>query len=237
MSDSANPLAHQVALVTGASSGIGRALCERMSTAGALVYGISRSPEDVPSSVQHIPCDLREPEEIDDAIAELTHLDIVVNNAGIAYKSGIIDGDPSDWDAMLQLNVRAVALLCQKTLPLLGRHGRILNVSSQSGHRVPPSGGFYAATKFAVRGITDALRYELAGDDRNIRVGTISPGFVDTALLDIYFKGREEALAETRTSAAMLTADDVADTIFYMLTSPPSVAFDDIRMRAVGQLG
>lgn len=237
MSIPSHPLAGQVALVTGVSSGIGRETARLLIDRGALVHGISRTADSVPEGVQHIPCDLTDPADLEASISSLDHLDMLVNNAGVAYRSKIIDGDLQHWQQMLDLNVRAPALLCQHCLPLMGKGARVLNISSQSGHRVPPSGGFYAATKFALRGITDALRAELADDPRNIRVATISPGFVDTALLDTYFAGREEELEKTKETVPMLTAEDVAATIIHMLCAPPHVAFDDIRIRSAGQIG
>ena len=104
-----------------------------------------------------------------------------------------------------------------------------------SGHRVPPSGGFYSPTKFAVRGISDALRNELRSDDNPTRVATVSPGFVDTPLLDHYFKGREDQLSQTRASMRMLQPEDVASSILHILDTPLHVEITDIQMRSVDQ--
>lgn len=100
-----------------------------------------------------------------------------------------------------------------------------------SGHRVPPSGGFYAATKFAVRAITEALRYELKIQKNKTRVSMISPGFVDTPLLDNYFKGSEEKLSELRERLEMLKPEDVANSLIHILESPNHVEIGDIMMR------
>jgi len=152
-------LADQQILITGASSGIGKALAEALLKEGATVLGLCRTVENLPSGVRPIPCDLTRREEIESAFAGIEQLDILVNNAGRAHMAPITTGDPALWEEMWQINVQGLALCAQKALPLFPKTGgHILNISSMSGHRVPPSGGFYAATKFAVRAITDALR-------------------------------------------------------------------------------
>jgi len=127
----------------------------------------------------------------------------------------------------------ALSLCCQLSLkhfPPAG--GRIVNVSSMSGHRVPPTGGFYAPTKFAVRAISDALRMELRSVGSHIQVACVSPGFVDTPLLDQYFRGKEKALADTRSAMKMLEARDVAWAILSILEAPAHVEIGDILLRS-----
>ena len=161
----AMPLSNQTALVTGASSGIGHAISVQLLDAGAKVLGLCRDTSKLPEGVEPIVCDLSDPSQIDQVFASLTHLDILVNNAGLALLSRISDGNPADWQTMWQLNVQALTICCQKSLALFPQSGgQIVNTSSMSGHRVPPSGGFYSPTKFAVRGISDALRHELRTD-------------------------------------------------------------------------
>ena len=176
------------------------------------------------------------PAEIDKVFASLSHLDILVSNAGLALLSRIADGNPADWETMWQLNVQALTICCQKSLALFPESGgQIINTSSMSGHRVPPTGGFYSPTKFAVRGISDALRYELRADGNPTRVATVSPGFVDTPLLDDYFKGREDQLAQTRSSMRLLQPEDVASSVLHILNTPLHVEITDIQMRSVDQ--
>ena len=229
-------LANKTALVTGASSGIGRAITIELLEAGANVMGLCRNTSKLPEGVEPISCDLSDPEQIDKAFASLSHLDILINNAGLALLSRITDGEPADWETMWRLNVQALTICCQKSLRLFPKSGgQIINTSSMSGHRVPPSGGFYSPTKFAVRGISDALRNELRSDDNPTRVATISPGFVDTPLLDHYFKGREDQLCQTRASMRMLQPEDVASSILHILDTPLHVEITDIQMRSVDQ--
>lgn len=226
----------KIVLVTGASSGIGLALCQRLLTAGANVLGVSRRPETLPEEVSPIGADLSQPDEITGIFKGLGRIDALINCAGIAYYSRITDGHPDDWEEMWRVNVLGLALCCQHSLRHFSKHGgRIVNVSSMSGHRVPTSGGFYAPTKFAVRAITDALRSELKTAGSRIQVTSVSPGFVDTPLLDNYFRDHPDALQRTKASMKMLDADDVAASIMHILEAPEHVEIGDIQMRSAEQ--
>ena len=166
----------------------------------------------------------------------LGRIDGLINCAGVAYLARIIDGNPTDWEEMWRVNVMALALCCQLSLnhfPASG--GRIVNVSSMSGHRVPPSGGFYSPTKFAVRAISDSLRAELKSVKSLVQVACVSPGYVDTPLLDKYFQGREQVLTQTKAAMKMLDADDVAWAILTILEAPAHVEVGDILMRSSEQ--
>jgi NADP-dependent 3-hydroxy acid dehydrogenase YdfG len=223
-------------LVTGASSGIGQALCDLLVDRGANVLGVTRRPALLSENVSPIVADLTQREQVAAIFQGLGKIDGLVNCAGVAYLSRIIDGNPADWDEMWRVNVMALSLCCQLSLkhfPTSG--GRIVNVSSMSGHRVPPSGGFYAPTKFAVRAITDALRTELKSVKSLIQVACVSPGFVDTPLLDQYFRGREQSLTQTKAAMKMLEPGDVAWAILTILEAPPHVEVGDILMRSAEQ--
>ena len=226
----------KTALVTGASSGIGKAIAIALQESGMKVIGLCRSVENLPEGVTPLTCDLRDATQIQEAFLSLDHLDILVNSAGLAYLSRLTDGDPALWEEMWQVNVHALSLCCQLALPLFPENsGQILNLSSMSGHRVPPTGGFYAATKFAVRAVSEALRAELKTAGSSVRVCTLSPGFVDTPLLDKYFAGREDQLKQTRESIQMLTPESIAARALHVLTSPPDVEINDIMMRSADQ--
>jgi NADP-dependent 3-hydroxy acid dehydrogenase YdfG len=223
-------------LITGASSGIGRAIAEALLTEGAEVIGLCRSVENLPPGVTPLSCDLSEPDQIATAFSSLDHLDILINNAGLAYLSPISTGDPEKWKSMWQINVHALGLCSQQALKLFPPSGgHILNISSLSGHRVPPTGGFYAATKFAVRAMTEALRSELKLVNSATRISSISPGFVDTPLLDHYFAGREDQLAQTRAEVNMLTPQNIAATALHILSAPPGVEINDVLLRSSDQ--
>ena len=213
-------------LVTGASSGIGRALCELLVSRDANVLGVTRRPGALSQDVS----------PITGIFHGLGKIDALVNCAGVAYLSRISDGNPADWEEMWRVNVMALALCCQLSLahfPIDG--GRIVNVSSLSGHRVPPSGGFYSPSKFAVRALTDALRLELKSAGSPVQVACVSPGYVDTPLLDDYFRGRETMLSQTRAAMKMLDPEDVAWAILGILEAPVHVEIADILIRSAQQ--
>ena len=226
----------KTALVTGASSGIGKAIATALLDQGMTVIGLCRSVDELPDGVKPLACDLRDESAIKAAFESLKELDILVNSAGLAYLSRICDGNPSDWDEMWRVNVHALGLCSQLSLALFPEGGgHILNLSSMSGHRVPPTGGFYASTKFAVRAISEALRAELKNSGNKTRISCLSPGFVDTPLLDKYFAGREDQLAETRANIDMLTPEAIADAALHILTTPASVEINDVLLRSADQ--
>lgn len=226
----------KTALVTGASSGIGKAIAEALLKEGLSVIGLCRSIDKLPTGSTPLSCDLRDPRAIKEAFAGLPKIDILVNSAGLAYLSRLADGDPQQWEEMWQVNVHALSLCSQLALDLFpAEGGHILNISSMSGHRVPPTGGFYASTKFAVRAITEALRSELKGLGNKTRVSSLSPGFVDTPLLDTYFAGRPNELATTRQNIDMLTPEAIATTAVHILTSAQEVEINDVLMRSTDQ--
>lgn len=231
-------LKNQCALVTGASSGIGRAIAEMLISEGAEVFGLSRNPLDLPVGVKAIACDLTNAAAVEKVFRGFEKLDILVNNAGLALLSRISDGAVEDWEKMFQLNVLAVARCCQLALPIFPENGgQIVNISSMSGHRVPATGGFYSASKFALRALTDALRNELRSEGKKTRVATVSPGYVETPLLNQYFEGREDKLREAKKNIRMLQPEDVAVLVRQVLTAPLHVEITDMQLRSADQVG
>ena len=232
-------LKNKTALITGASSGIGAACAKALANNGAKVVLTGRnqtSLEQLSEEIggRYMVADISQNHEVIKLFDEIGEsIDILVNNAGIAPKASIIEGKIESFEDLLRINVLAVVHCCQLAIkkfdPSTG--GQIINISSMSGHRVPPSGGFYAATKFAVRAVTEALRYELKIQKNKTRVSMISPGFVDTPLLDNYFKGSEEKLSELRQRLEMLKPEDVANSLIHILESPKHVEIGDIMMR------
>ena len=232
-------LKNKTALITGASSGIGAACAKALANNGAKVVLTGRNQtrlEQLSEEIggRYMVADISQNHEVIKLFDEIDEsIDILVNNAGIAPKASIIEGKIESFEDLLRINVLAVVHCCQLAIkkfdPSTG--GQIINISSMSGHRVPPSGGFYAATKFAVRAVTEALRYELKIQKNKTRVSMISPGFVDTPLLDNYFKGSEEKLSELRQRLEMLKPEDVANSLIHILESPNHVEIGDIMMR------
>ena len=228
--------------ITGASSGIGAEITRQLITEGAQVFGLCRKIGKIPEGAARISCDLSQSSriahafEIISAATDGQALDGLINNAGLAWLERITDGDPARFAEMWQVNVQGLVIATQEALkqfPASG--GRIVNVSSMSGHRVPPTGGFYAPTKFAVRALTESLRCELANDGSPHQVSTVSPGYVDTPLLDHYFEGREDDLAHMRKNTPMLHPKDVAQAVLGILSAPAHVNIGDVQLRPSGQ--
>ncbi len=238
-------------LVTGASGGIGRAIAIAAGRHGANVAIAARRTErleDVAGEIRReggsalvLPADFLSEDEIiatvARAAAEWEGLDILVNSAGVARQSNLMDGDSADWSEMWQINVFALATASREALRFFpDSGGQILNLSSMSGHRVPGRGGFYAATKFAVRAMTEGLRQELRHAGNLTRVGSLSPGFVDTELLDDYFASGDSPLKkEEAIRFPIIQPAEVAHIALQQLTMPPNVDMTDVLFRPTGQ--
>lgn len=186
-------LTGKTAVVTGASSGIGRAIAEKLGTAGAHVYLAGRTIAAMEDSKKRIEsaggkatavvADVRDTKQVqslvDRAADDTGRLDIMVNNAGVSHPSAIIDADPSEWREMFETNVLALLAGCQAAVRAMrktGAQGHIVNISSVAALR--PDSGVYGSTKHAVNAISNTLRNELEGD--TIRVVTIMPGAIAT---------------------------------------------------------
>jgi len=186
-------LAGKTAIVTGASSGIGRAIAEALGRSGAHVYLSGRSAEPMEEAKKRIeqrggrasvvPGDVRDVAQVralvERAARETGRLDVLVNNAGLSYPASIVDGDPAEWRAMLETNVLALLVGCQaavKAMRACKAEGHIVNISSIAAQRA--DSGVYGATKHAVNCISATLRRELEED--TIRVVNVMPGAIAT---------------------------------------------------------
>jgi NADP-dependent 3-hydroxy acid dehydrogenase YdfG len=186
-------LSGRTAVVTGASSGIGRAIAERLGGAGAHVFLGGRTLEPMEASKKRIEAgrgratavslDVRDPAQVralvERALAETGRVDVMVNNAGVSFPGPILEGDPAQWRAMLETNVLALLAGCQAAALAMrkcGAEGHIVNISSVAATR--PDSGVYGATKHAVNCISASLRQELEND--SIRVVNVMPGAIAT---------------------------------------------------------
>ena len=195
MSTASTPtsLSGKTAVVTGASSGIGRAIAHSLAGAGARVYLAGRSRAAMEESAKQIAeegghaavvaLDVRDPAQlqalVDRAVRETGRLDIMVNNAGLSHPAGIIEGEPEKWREMLDTNVLALLVGCQaavRAMRACSTEGHIVNISSIAAQR--RDSGVYGATKHAVNCISATLRNELEGD--RIRVVNVMPGAIAT---------------------------------------------------------
>ncbi|MEO0446507.1 MAG: SDR family NAD(P)-dependent oxidoreductase, partial [Verrucomicrobiota bacterium] len=233
----------------GASSGIGRAVALRLAKEGASVALTARRRDRLEALVGEIQeaggkaeawsLDLREGGSVADCVDEMAArfggLTWLINSAGVAKQASLAEGDPAAWREMWEVNVHGLALMCRHALPHFpSQGGHVVNLCSMSGHRVPGKGGFYAPTKFAVRAITEGLRQELREMGNETRVSQVSPGFVETELLDIYFSSAGAKLYDV-VDYPMLQPGDIAESIWHLLSAPAHVDVTDVLLRPSGQ--
>ena len=248
MSD-ATPLRDRVAIVTGASAGIGRATALALADAGASVVVTARRAERLETLTQEIEAaggkclpmaaDVVSLDEVAAVVAgareQLGSIDILVNNAGVMRVAPITDTDVDDWTRMVDVNVKGVLHFLHAVLPTMVDQGsgHIVNVGSVAGRRPFPGASVYSATKFAVRALSWGLHLEL-GNAHGIRVTDIQPGYVATELL----------WGDPETSAAWdqawegrrtLQSEDIARSILFAVTSPDHVSVSEILVRPTDQ--
>jgi NADP-dependent 3-hydroxy acid dehydrogenase YdfG len=236
-------LTGKVALITGASSGIGEAAARLLAEEGVHVVLVARRRERIETLARELGgsalamtadvADSSDVAAIFDAMRErFGGLDLLFNNAGLGVNSPFETSDPNDWKQMIDTNLYGVLHCSQKAIPLMrGRPGAMISsVSSVGGRYGAENWSVYCATKFAVVGFHDALRKEVGGD--GIRVSVIEPGAVWTE----FGANVADALAERRTTLDALTSEDVAQALVYAFAQPPRVLVEEILMRPVKQL-
>jgi len=241
----------RVALVTGASAGIGAATAQRLLHEGMRVVGCARRVDRVEELLREqdpsgerslaLPVDLRDVARIE-ALFETVRerwggVDVLVNNAGLGHKAPLLSGDAELWREMFDVNVLALCVCTREAVADMRRRGddgHVIHVSSMAGHRVPGGSGVYSATKYAVRSLTEALRLELRAAGSGIRVGALSPGFVETEFAERYHRSAEQA-RETYSRFKVLEARDMADAIVTMLAAPAHMQIHDLLVRPTAQ--
>ena len=229
-------LSGKVALVTGASSGIGRALAIAVVKAGAQVALVGRSEERLEAVNQEIggnglvlSADLTEPAQVDrvaaDALAHFGRIDILLANAGLYVPGDVVDGDPDAWDEMLKVNVNSVFRLVNRVLPQMTarRSGDVVITSSVSGHQAIQWEPVYSASKHAIQSFTHGLRRQVAPD--NVRIGALAPGMV---LNPLWGFSDSDAIDKKVAAHEGIRSEDVAEAAMFMLTRPPHVTVRDL---------
>jgi NADP-dependent 3-hydroxy acid dehydrogenase YdfG len=242
------PLDGHVAVVTGASSGIGEATVRALSGAGAAVaLGARRTDRlqevadslDGPALVRAV--DVSDEEQarafVEAASQELGGLHILVNNAGVMLLGPVAAADTDEWRRMISVNLLGLLYCTHAALPLIERSGGgdIVNVSSVAGRRADAGAAVYNMTKFGVHAFSEALRQEAL--HAGIRVTTVAPGFVDTELQGhntnpLVRRATERAREQI---GEVLKAEDIADAILHAVTRPPHVCVNEIVVRPTGQ--
>jgi NADP-dependent 3-hydroxy acid dehydrogenase YdfG len=233
-------LAGRVALVTGAGRGIGRAVALALAAEGAAVALAARSRADLAGAAAAIrdaggralavPTDVTQDTAVEalveQVVAELGRLDILVTAAGTAAFGPVAEGKAADWEPMLAVNLRAAMVCCRAVLPVMlrQRSGTILNVASIAAKRALPGAAVYAATKAGIAAFSRVLAEELRG--QGVRVGVLVPGAVDTPLWDSIPGGPSRAL--------MLRPEDVARAAVLMAALPPHASLEELTLLPAG---
>ncbi|EOB7747612.1 SDR family oxidoreductase [Staphylococcus aureus] len=228
-------LTDKIAVVTGAGSGIGEAIATLLHEEGVKVILAGRNKDKLQNvanqlaqdSVKVVPTDVTKKEEVDELIkiAQQTFggLDIVINSAGQMLSSKITDYQVDEWDSMIDVNIKGTLYTAQAALPTILEQssGHLINIASISGFEVTKSSTIYSATKAAVHTITQGLEKELA--KTGVKVTSISPGMVDTAITAAY----------NPTDRKKLEPQDIAEAVLYALTQPKHVNVNEITVRPV----
>lgn len=230
----------KLAVITGASAGIGAATAAALADAGfELVLGARRidALESVarPLGAKAAELDVTEAGSVEHFCSGIERCDLLVNNAGAAYGLDRIENaSDEDWLAMYDLNVLGMLRVTRALLPKLrAAHGHIINLGSTSGFEVYPGGGGYTGSKHAVRAFTRTLRLELHGEP--VRVSEICPGLVETEFSNVRFAGDADRAAAVYRGMEPLRADDIAEIIAFVATRPPHVDIDEVVVRPLDQ--
>lgn len=231
---------NKIVLITGATSGIGWATAERLAEAGAQLILCGRRTEKlealakaVGGNPQLVTFDVRDKEAVFQAVDSLADawksIDLLVNNAGNAHGLDPVQtASLEDWDAMIDGNVKGLMYVTKAVLPhmIAAKKGQIINLGSIAGKEVYPNGSVYCSSKAAVDFFTRGLRIDL--NPLGIRVGAIHPGLVETEFSEVRFKGDQKRAKNVYEGIEALTAEEVADAIFYMAQVPEKVTIADL---------
>ncbi len=234
-------LAGRLALVTGASAGIGLATARALAAAGADLVLTGRDPDRLDALRAELPAaevlalDVRDDAAVRAALADRA-FDLVIPNAGLAIGvDTLADGDPAEWSVVVDTNVKGVLHVLRAALPaMLARgSGDVVLLGSVAGRQAYPGGSVYCATKFAVRALYESLRLDHAGS--GLRFTTVDPGMVQTDFSRVRFRGDEEKAAAVYRGVDPLTPADVADAVLWAVTRPPHVNVGEIVLWASAQ--
>lgn len=244
-----------VALVTGASSGIGEAAAKSLAEAGAAVAVVARRKDRLDSLVSEIEgaggkalaveADVTEQRQAIDAVekvvSELGRLDTVFNNAGVMLLGPIEDAPTEEWDRMVDINVKGLLYVAHAALPHLQEAAEdgprnvadLINTSSVAGRRARAGSGVYNMTKFGVGAFSESLRQEMS--PKHVRVSLVEPGAVDTELQSHLRDEIKEQAMKRFEGLEMLQSGDIADAVTYIVTRPRHVAVNEILIRPTEQ--
>ena len=236
-------------LITGASSGIGKATAELLAKKNFKLILCGRRQERLENlkqvlgqntKVTTLNFDVRDKKVVFNAIAslptEFSKIDVLINNAGNAHGLDLInEGSLDDWDAMLDINVKGLLYVSKAILPQMveRKEGHIINIGSTAGKEVYPKGNVYCASKHAVDAINQGMRIDL--NEFGIRVGAINPGLVETEFSEVRFKGDTDRAEKVYQGYQPLKPEDIADIIHFVISRPYHVNIADLVVMSTAQ--
>ena len=239
----------KTALITGATSGIGRATAITLAKNGYRVILCGRRQDKLlelemqlaaVTQVHTLSFDVRDKKAVFAAIGSLpqsfAQIDVLINNAGNAHGLDPIQtGNTDDWDAMIDINVKGLLYVSRAVIPQMTerKSGHIINIGSIAGSEVYPNGNVYCASKFAVDALNKSMRMDL--NPFGIRVGAINPGMVETAFSEVRFKGDAARAANVYKGVDALQPEDIAEIILFVVTRPYYVNIADLVVMPVAQ--
>lgn len=237
----------KVVVITGASSGIGRATAEKLAQAGAKVVIGARRVERLKTIADEFPAntvlyqqtDVTDRESVASLVKVATdhfhRVDVLYNNAGLMPISKMAELKVDEWDRMIDVNIKGVLYGIAAVLPTMIRQqsGQIITTDSVAGHVVHPGTAVYAGTKYAIQAIMDGLRQEQIAN--HIKTTMISPGAVNTELFSTISDPKQRAETEKQEKENGLSAADVANAVAYAIDQPADVAINEILMRPSSQ--
>ena len=244
-------LKNKTVFIIGASAGIGKACAYSFANEGAnlllaarRIDKLSELAKDLRSKhkikAKEIKMDVRNYKEVEDTLSSLEeewmNIDILLNNAGLARGfNKIYEGKKDDWDEMIDTNIKGLLFVTRQVLPRMVERnsGHIINIGSIAGHEAYPFGNVYAATKFAVTGLTKSIRLDVLG--KNIRVSSVDPGLVETEFSIVRYSGDEGKAKNVYKGLKPLTAEDIADAVLFCATRAEHVNINEIIMTPVAQ--
>ncbi|MBP5508312.1 MAG: SDR family NAD(P)-dependent oxidoreductase [Prevotella sp.] len=240
----------KIALITGATSGIGEACARRFADGGydliltgrneQNLQSVKEAAESAGAQVVTLRYDVRDRQACKEAVASLTgrwtKIDVLVNNAGLAL--GLDKeymGNMEDWDTMIDTNIKGLLTMTRLIVPGMveRNHGHVINIGSVAGDAAYANGNVYCATKAAVKAITDGLRIDVA--DTRVRVTNVKPGLVETNFSVVRFHGDQERADRVYDGIRPLTGDDIADVAFYAASAPEHVQIAEVLVLATHQ--
>ena len=240
-----------LALITGASAGIGEACARRFAAEGwdlalwarrsdRIESLASRLREDHSISVHTASVDVRDRPVVESAAATLLDMvrvpDLLLNNAGLAVGRDFLhEGSTDDWDRMIDTNLKGLLYVSRAILPSMveRRSGHVINIGSTAGHQVYPRGNVYNATKFGVKALTKGMNVDVAGS--GVRVSSVDPGFVETEFSIVRFHGDQVKADATYEGFEALAAADIADAVWYVASRPAHINVFDMIVTPTAQ--